>query len=163
MNAADVLKLYNDLRANGLAVWVDGGWCVDALLEKQTRPHPDLDIAVERKDAARIKELLTAWGYHEEIQSDTTAWNFAMKHGDKVVDVHVFEYDEAGNNFYGIKYPHGSLTGTGVIDGQQVDCVSPEWMFKFKTAYPPQEKDLKDVRALSNKFGFELPTSHQSL
>jgi lincosamide nucleotidyltransferase A/C/D/E len=27
--------------------YVDGGWGVDALLGKQTRPHADLDIAIQ--------------------------------------------------------------------------------------------------------------------
>jgi lincosamide nucleotidyltransferase A/C/D/E len=33
-----------------VTVWVDGGWGVDALLGEQTRPHKDLDIAIEEKD-----------------------------------------------------------------------------------------------------------------
>jgi lincosamide nucleotidyltransferase A/C/D/E len=74
------------------------------------------------------------------------------------VDVHVFEYDDNGKNIYGVMYPFGSLTGKGVIDGQEVDCVSPEWMFKFKTSYEP--KDNQDVWALSEKFGFDLPAKY---
>jgi lincosamide nucleotidyltransferase A/C/D/E len=51
--------------------------------------------------------------------------------------------------------------GKGTIDGQEVNCISPEWMFKFKTAYEPKQKDLQDVNALAKKYGFSVPTSHQ--
>ena len=37
MQATDVLRLYNDLKANDISVWIDGGWCIDSLLGKQTR------------------------------------------------------------------------------------------------------------------------------
>jgi lincosamide nucleotidyltransferase A/C/D/E len=73
------------------------------------------------------------------------------------VDVHVFAYDASGKNVYGIEYPFGSLTGTGEIDGIKVSCVAPEWMFRFKTAYTPTAKDVADVTALANHFGFAIP------
>src|SRR4051812_10145173 len=63
MTALDVLKLYAELEAHGIPIWIDGGWCVDALLGQQTRAHPDLDIAVERKFAHRLERLLHGWGY----------------------------------------------------------------------------------------------------
>ena len=44
-----------------------------------------------------------------------------------------------------------------MIDGQDVHCIDPGWQFQFKTGYDPKEKDIHDVRALSVKFGFELP------
>jgi hypothetical protein len=40
------------------------------------------------------------------------------------------------------------------IDGIKVACVAPEWMFRFKTAYTPTAKDIADVAALANHFGF---------
>ena len=32
MTAADVIKFYIDLEKSGIAIWIDGGWGVDALL-----------------------------------------------------------------------------------------------------------------------------------
>ncbi|WP_442946013.1 nucleotidyltransferase domain-containing protein [Nonomuraea sp. LPB2021202275-12-8] len=37
VNADEVLAIYSDLHAESVPVWIDGGWCVDALLGKQTR------------------------------------------------------------------------------------------------------------------------------
>ncbi|WP_344487749.1 nucleotidyltransferase domain-containing protein [Nonomuraea monospora] len=161
MNADEVLAIYRDLDAEGVPVWIDGGWCVDALLGRQTREHSDLDLAVAREHARRLRELFGRWGYAPIPRQDTTDWSYVVAKGSSSVDVHVFEYDDQGRNTYGIEYPHGSLTGTGVIAGQEVRCVGAEWMFRFKTAYPPQDKDLEDVRALGEAYGFEIPATHR--
>ena len=57
-------------------------------------------------------------------------------------------------------YPTGSLTGTGTISGRAVRCVSPEWMVKFHSGYDLKEKDFRDVSALCEKFGIELPRGY---
>ncbi|MGZ3664633.1 MAG: nucleotidyltransferase domain-containing protein [Ktedonobacterales bacterium] len=161
MTAEDMLRIYSDLLAQHVQVWIDGGWCVDALLGAQTRPHSDVDIAVERRDVPTLTTLFSDCGYREEKRDDSTAWNFVLKDPhDKTVDIHVFQFDDQGNNLYGIPYPYDSLTGEGTIGGCTVKCISPEWMFRFKTAYQPTEKDLHDVRKLSDKFGFAIPVTH---
>lgn len=37
MEAAIVVDLYRELTRAGIAVWVDGGWAIDAALGRQTR------------------------------------------------------------------------------------------------------------------------------
>src|SRR5207249_348914 len=39
MSAADAFGLYELFEDNGIKVWLDGGWGVDALLGEQTREH----------------------------------------------------------------------------------------------------------------------------
>ncbi len=63
MEAKDVIDLVQMLRHEGIDVWLDGGWGVDALLCEQTRPHEDLDIVIQEKDVPRLRELLGAQGY----------------------------------------------------------------------------------------------------
>ncbi|WP_433561889.1 nucleotidyltransferase domain-containing protein [Nocardia sp. CA-151230] len=162
MEAGDVLALHRACERAGVRFWIDGGWCVDALLGEQTRAHGDLDIAIRRTDADRLHEILTELGYLADSGPDHTAWNYLMRiPPDKAVDVHVVEHDADGHVTYGIEYPADSLTGTGIIDGQKVDCIAAPWMFTFKTAYPPASKDRADVRALAAKFGFAIPDSHR--
>jgi lincosamide nucleotidyltransferase A/C/D/E len=161
MTSDNVLNLYNRLKENGIAVWIDGGWCIDALIGRQTREHADLDIAVHRKDNVKLRQLLENYGYNEVTRSDSSAFMYVMEdEAGKSVDVHAFEYDDNGRNIYGVEYPFGSLTRTGTIDGQEVNCIDPKFMFQFKTWYEPKEKDIQDVRALSEKFGFELPSRY---
>jgi lincosamide nucleotidyltransferase A/C/D/E len=148
----------------GFAVWIDGGWGVDALLEHQTRPHEDLDIAVQEQDVDALRRLLV--GYSDVPRGDSSAWNFVL--GDKqghLIDFHVIVLDEYGNGIYGPKengnmYPVSSLTGIGRIDGQEVKCISPEDMVKFHTGYEVDENDYRDVLALCEKFGLALPSDY---
>ena len=80
--------------------------------------------------------------------------------------MHVFVLDDNGNGGYGpaIKgemYPAASLTGTGIIDGQTVRCISPEWAVKFHSGYELKQKDFRDVFALCQKFGIDLPAMYE--
>ena len=162
MMAEDVTRIYTWLKDEGVTVWIDGGWCVDALLGMQTRDHSDLDIAVNRNDNDTLRTLLISGGFtKEEKRPDSSEWMYVLENENGVkVDVHAFEYDNSGNNIYGVEYPFGSLAGTGTIDGLKMNCVAPDWMYKFKTSYEPTEKDIKDVQALSKKFGYELPEQY---
>jgi lincosamide nucleotidyltransferase A/C/D/E len=49
MTEQQVLSLYEGLLAEGIAIWIDGGWCVDALLGARTREHANLDVAAHRR------------------------------------------------------------------------------------------------------------------
>jgi lincosamide nucleotidyltransferase A/C/D/E len=62
MNSADVINMYTALEKLGVEIWIDGGWGVDALLGEQTRPHKDLDIAIEQKDVLLLRQFLQTRG-----------------------------------------------------------------------------------------------------
>jgi hypothetical protein len=55
------------LRSSGVRVNQSGSTAdgVDALLGAQTRPHKDLDIAIEQKDVAALREFLHKRGYRD--------------------------------------------------------------------------------------------------
>ena len=166
MTSADVIDLYLELERSGIQIWLDGGWGVDALLGEETRPHKDLDIAIQKKDIATFREFLEARGYQEIKPEIARPHNFVLgdDHGHEV-DVHVIVLDDQGNGIYGPVengeiYPAASLTGCGIVNGQTVKCISPEWMVKFHSGYELTEKDFHDVSALCEKFGIDLPEAY---
>jgi len=167
MEARDVLDLYNTLETMGVGIWIDGGWGVDALLEKQTRPHQDLDIAIQQKDVEKLIGLLEARGYQETKLEIRRPHNFVLAdHHGHQIDIHVVVLDEHGNGVYGPRengemYPADALAGIGGIAGQTVKCISPEWTIKFHSGYELKEKDYKDVSALCEKFGIGLPGEYE--
>lgn len=162
MEKEEVVSLYNLLEENGVEIWVDGGWGIDALLEKQTRPHNDLDIAVDRKDEKKLRELLASKGYKEKYKENPKEFNFVLKDDKgREIDVHVFEFDGEGNNIYGIEYPKESLTGTGNIGGKVLNCIAPEFVIKFHGNFEPKTKDLKDIKALCAKFNLKPPENYK--
>lgn len=161
MTAADVVELVQWLADNGIHVYVDGGWGVDALLGQQTRPHADLDIAMEHKDVPKLRELLAARGYREIARDDSWECNFVLAdEAGHELDVHSYTFDAEGNNIFGVPYPADSLTGSGTIAGYRVDCIPPEWMVKFHTGYELDLNDYRDVSTLCERFGLELPSEY---
>lgn len=163
----DVVELYQLLENEGIKVWLDGGWGVDALLGEQTRPHADIDIVIQQKDVPKLRELLEARVYKDVDRDDTSPWNFVM--GDSKgheVDIHAIVFDESGNGLYGpvekgVMFPAASLTGTGKLNGYSVRCISPEYVVKFHSGYELKEKDFKDVIAICEKFKIELPKEYR--
>lgn len=162
MTADDVLEIVQLFDQHHLDLCVDGGWGVDALLGVQTRPHADLDIAVQHQDVAQIRALLEARGYQDVPRDDTRDCNFVL--GDDagyLIDIHTYAFDAAGKHVYGLEYPRDSLNGTGSINGQPVTCISPEWMVKFHTGFRLDDNDYHDVKALCQRFGIVVPAEYE--
>ncbi|MDR2927898.1 MAG: hypothetical protein LBV41_06845 [Cytophagaceae bacterium] len=44
MNENDVIDLLKKAGQIGVDIWLDGDWGVDTLIERQTRPHNNIDI-----------------------------------------------------------------------------------------------------------------------
>lgn len=162
MSGETAIELLQLFEQHHVEVVVDGGWGVDALLGEQTRPHADLDIALEHKDVSTLRALLEARGYRDVPRTDTRDCNFVM--GDDQgheVDFHSFTFDAQGKLVFGVEYPPDSLTSTGFIQGYPVRCISPEWAVKFHTGYELDENDYRDVSALCERFGLALPAEYE--
>lgn len=166
MNILDVARLYSEIENLGIAIWLDGGWGIDALLAEQTRPHADMDIVVQHKDVPKVRAFLQAQGYRDVPRDDTSAWNFVLGASEgRLVDVHAVKLDAEGNGLYGpsekgVMYPAASLTGIGALNGQTVRCISAEYVIKFRTQYRPRPVDLQDVAAICERFQIDYPTEY---
>ena len=158
MSERDVVDFLDLCSAHSVAVWIDGGWGVDALLGEQTRRHEDLDIALRHADVPKLRALLEARGYRDVPRDDTRDCNFVLgdAHG-RLVDFHSFAFDDEGNRVFGVEYPLASLSGRGSIGGRPVQCIAAEWLMSFHTGYPPDEGDLHDVLALHERFDLAIP------
>ncbi len=162
MTKDDVIAFVQLLERHDIALYIDGGWGVDALLGEQTRPHADLDIAVEHKDAPQIRALLEARGYEDVPRDDTRPCNFVLGDDEgRQIDVHSYTFDADGNNIYGVPYPYESLSGTGTIGGYPVKTIAPDWMVKFHTGYEIDAGDYHDVKLLCRRFGIDLPPEYE--
>jgi lincosamide nucleotidyltransferase A/C/D/E len=87
-----------------------------------------------------------------------------MGDGDgKEVDLHVIVLDDEGNGLYGPPeaaegiYPAEALQGRGTVDGLPVRCTSPEFQMRSHSGYELNDMDIKDVTALADKLGLDLP------
>ena len=167
MTAKDALAIYNYLEENGITIWLDGGWAVDAQLELQTRRHNDLDIAIEISDVATYCQVMADIGYKRVPRVGDKPENFVL--GDDCgheIDTHVFVWDEHGNGIYGPAenndmWPAASLQSLGKINGQLVRATSPECLVQFHTGYEVDADDWHDVKLLCKKFGLEIPADYR--
>ncbi len=152
------------LNGQGVDACVGGGWCVDALVERQTREHSDLDLWLPAADleplfvgfAERGLDRIFPW-------PGDRPWNFVLHDGARLrVDLHLYEPLPEGKLHYGsaiggVVFPAEALTGRGVIAGTTVRCEAPAWAVRWHTGYPPRAVDRHDVRLLCERFGVDLP------
>jgi len=163
MDAQEVLSTINLLAQAGIKVWLDGGWGIDALVNRQTRKHGDLDIVIEKRNLKVALEVLEQAGFAEHPTEDTRPENFVLKHPNhSKIDFHVVEFDAVGNGIYGPKqnalsYPADAFETIGQILGQNVFCLTPTFQLASHQCYPLREKDVADIKNLCETFKLPLP------
>jgi GNAT superfamily N-acetyltransferase len=169
MTSDDVAQLVRLLAEDGIEVWLDGGWAVDALLGEQTRSHDDVDIVLRESDLPRLLETLAKEGFGR-VQGGRP-FNFVLQDGkSRKVDVHTIVFDSSGNGLYGPPSPDGkqemyragALSGQGVVSGQAVRCVSPDFLMTYYTGYPITPTDAHDVQQLHRRFGLDVPVEYRT-
>ncbi|WP_308312056.1 alpha/beta fold hydrolase [Streptomyces albipurpureus] len=163
MTAHDVLDLWGLFERAGARVWLDGGWGVDALLGEETRPHGDLDIAVDSRDADRLRQALGEAGF-QEIRDDGPFNPVFADAAGRLVDIHYVDFtatalDQHGTRIHGpggLAYPVGSLTATGTVLGKVLPCVTAGFQVAAHAGYAIDANDARDVLALHHRFGVPL-------
>jgi hypothetical protein len=54
--------------------FVAGGWALDLYLERVTRPHADIEIAIFRRDQAALRAHLSDWRWQKVVSGQLSAW-----------------------------------------------------------------------------------------
>lgn len=164
MTQQGLLELLTTAQRMGIAIWIDGGWGVDALLGRQTRPHNDVDVVIEREHAEAFVAELTVLGYREIVVEYTTASHTVWQTEDgRIVDLHLIVFDEDGIAHYeGESYPPRGLDATGTIGGVAVRCVSAEAQLLFHQGYEHTETDVHDVLLLCERFKLPVPEQYRA-
>jgi lincosamide nucleotidyltransferase A/C/D/E len=165
INAVDASRIVGQLEAAGLVVWLDGGWGVDALLGRQTRPHQDLDLVIAREDLAVAQQTLAAAGFsHDPTAVPGLPARLLLVDADgRQVDLHPVIFDRHGNGWQDLgadawgAYPAEELTATGVIAGRPVRCKSPTLEVRHRLGYPLSPTDRHDLALLASRFGVAVP------
>jgi lincosamide nucleotidyltransferase A/C/D/E len=164
MSATDAAALYDVARNARVRCWVMGGWGVDALLGRQTRPHHDLDLLVLTDDLPQFDQAMTAAGFARRylwddenlwVTLDGVPWATAFVMSDaaeRELDVHAVDLTD------GLAVAHcavpwtfgrGALDGIGVIDQAAVACLSVEAQLNAHVGYELPETHLQDMRLLA--------------
>lgn len=164
MELESLIRLCHILEGAKLSFWIDGGWGVDALLGRQTRPHSDLDLAVRRSDLKRFQQVLEPHGFRRADRAESPDWNWVLLHPHgEAVDLHGFDFDQQGNGILGdpkdnAMYPSGALEGVGSLGNIRVNCIAAPFVLNFRNGFPPRDVDHHDVSLLCAELGLAIPS-----
>ena len=151
MSAAEVHIVLDVLAAAGCRAWISGGWGVDALVGRQTRPHRDLDLAIPAERETAALRALAQLGY--QIGTDWRPVRVEVSAPRGRVDLHPLTFDGAGNAHQAglggqsFHYPDNCFI-TGTITGRQVTCISVDQQLRFHTGYELRDLDRADLALL---------------
>lgn len=166
MTAEDAVELLALLEQEGIAVWLDGGWAVDAALETQTRSHDDLDLIVELQNAEKLQKALGTRGYILAQGGAPMSIELVDDAG-RQVDIHPVVFTGSADGVYRMDngvdwvYPAAGFVGEGSVLGRRVRCLTTEVQMLCHTGYEPHRGSYDDVWALSRRFGIPVPAEYR--
>lgn len=153
MEPREVVELLEMSHEHGVRVWVAGGWAVDALVGEQTRPHADLDLAVDAHHVDALVAALQEAGFN--TAADMLPSRLEVAHPDtRRVDLHPVTFSADGSgaqaNLEGLSPFHYGTDGftTGTIDGHVVPCLSARQQLPFREGYDWRDVDHHDTSLL---------------
>lgn len=165
LDASDVLVVLGQLDRAGVVVWLDGGWGVDALVGRQSRPHHDLDLVIARDDCPAAQAALAGLGFQPDLTA-VPGWPARLVLVDasgRRVDLHPVVFDQQGHGWQEVgqgawgAYPAEGLTGVGRVRGRQVRCLTPQLQVRHHLGYPMGATDRHDLGLLAERFGVAVP------
>lgn len=53
---------------------IAGGWAIDLALDRETRPHADVDVALFRRDQRALREALPSWPFEKVVNGTLVPW-----------------------------------------------------------------------------------------
>ena len=164
MEATEVRRVLDALDAAGVRARITGGWGIDALLRRQTRPHGDVDLGVASEAVGVAIEALRPLGY--VVATDDRPARVVLTSELGQVDLHPIVWDASGAGVQTgldgeiFEYPAGSLDAEGEIGGRVVRCGTPELQVSFHEHYEPRDHDRRDMAALAAAFDLALPPAY---
>ncbi len=162
MQPDDVREVITCLADAGIAVWIDGGWGIDALLGSPHRPHDDLDVVISLAQMPRAQEALARRGFVLYVDELPTRCVLRDRR-DRRIDFHTVTFDDTGAATQRLPdgtdclYPSEGFTGRGVIGNCPVRCLTAAVQLLHHLGYEPDEKDHDDIRLLCAHFGITAP------
>lgn len=164
MEAAEVLRILDALDRERVKAGITGGWGIDALLRRETRPHGDMDLGVASEAVDVAIDVLRPLGYAVAI--DERPARVVLRSDLGQVDLHPIVWAGDGSGVQTgldgerFDYPAGSLDAEGEIGGRTVRCATPELQVAFHSHYEPLEHDLRDMAELVAAFDVREPPAY---
>lgn len=85
----EILRTMSVMSGYGGAWGVAGGWAIDLFLDRQTRPHDDLDVAVLRHDQENLRRHLGAARVEKVGAHGLSEWTLSERLEPPIHEIHV--------------------------------------------------------------------------
>jgi hypothetical protein len=82
-----VLSLMRGFKSNW---FIAGGWAIDLYLERETRQHEDIEIAIFRRDQIALQNYLGDWVLTKAVNGTLSEWNRNERLIPPVHEIHCF-------------------------------------------------------------------------
>ena len=89
---SEPLKVASLMRGFEPDWFIAGGWAIDLYLERQTRPHDDIEIAIFRRDQIALQNYLDGWLLKKAVGGELVDWN-----REEFLELPVFEIHCSGD------------------------------------------------------------------
>lgn len=145
----------------GIDLWLRGGWAVDFLIGRLSRPHEDVDFYLRAVDVDGLPELLGARGYTDVTTAPREQQRDFEREGVELSFALVRELDDgrvvvAGGPYADSEWPTGMLDGPiGELAGIRCAVISVAAQIEIKEmtpvwipGRPRRQKDLDDIDLL---------------
>lgn len=154
MALEQLVTVLTAVRAVGCRFWLEGGWGVDALVGRQTRPHRDIDLDIDGAFEDEVLAALHHLGYEIETDWRPNRVELAAA-GQGWVDVHPLVIDDDGNARQAAsgggwhRFPRSFFT-VGSLGGVSVPCFTVEAQRLFHSGYGLRDVDRHDLALLDS-------------
>ena len=149
----DLFTIIDLLEKANIKYFIDGGWGVDMLYGKQTRPHRDIDIDYDSNYTDKLLNILSKLGY--KIDTDQRPVRIEL-YSDKYgyLDIHPFILNNNGTskqaNFEGDFFEFDKdLFGSVIFKKRTIPCISLKGQKLFHSGYELRDKDKHDILVLN--------------
>ncbi|WP_225865767.1 nucleotidyltransferase domain-containing protein [Dyadobacter aurulentus] len=142
-------SIFNAASSEGITLWLESGWAIDARIGQITREHEDIDIAYPAEHHDSYIDLLRNLGFSGYEQMD---YGFLMSKNDILIDCE--PCSKIGEAYILPGFPSGSCPPEpeGKLNGKLIRCISWQAMY-FEFLTYEQEIPRSDWR----------PKDHESL
>jgi lincosamide nucleotidyltransferase A/C/D/E len=157
--ATEVARTYRLLAEDGVGAWITGGWGVDAVAGRQTRPHRDLDFLVPIDQGDQARRILEGHGYDLYLPEVEFPYRVGMvnRRARLMVDLQLvmpqpdgsctFRVIESEIPSYDYVYSAEGLAGRGTVAGVEVPCITLEEQVRARTEQSYSFENSDRVRA----------------
>ncbi|RDU37207.1 hypothetical protein DRW41_11040 [Neobacillus piezotolerans] len=145
--------------AIGIEFWLRGGWAIDFLLGKITRPHDDIDLVTWIKNRQRLEDELVKAGYEKTfVKEEFRDRQSDFRKENVEISFCYLSRSEDGNLIMNglpewIWRPDSLLPQTFILNGISAHVLNPKQLLEEKVVYEqigrtPRKKDAESKKIL---------------